>query len=322
MRKYSQINIFILAVTVLLSLSIDIISCHPKKLKTLETGVWISVQGAYDADLSPDGKYLVFTDSMIGRNWKEDLYLYSVQTGERTIMHQNTFWDGEARWSPDGKQIVFTTDMLGLKNLSLYSYSDSSVREITTGGACHPCWSPSGKQVVFVSDRTRYPELWILDIEGLTLRQITNFEEDVATPAWAPDNSRIIFCLKKGSQWDLWQIPLPNGNPSPLFQTVQNECYPRWSKSGKYLTFCSFMPDAKQDVQSCKIWVTKNEAGRFPTEVVKVLETDEPGHKLFYPSFTVDEKFIIFSSNQAEYRWDTGFIDLSKKLKPEKENQY
>jgi len=246
MRDISHIRFGILFSLTLLFSVLILNSCVPQKLQSLEPGVWISIEGGYDADFSPDGEYLVFTESVKGMNWKEDLILYSIQSGERTRLNQNSFWDGEARWQPGGENIVYTMDTVGLKNLFLYSVDNDSSEELTKAEAYHPTWSPSGKQLVFVSSRSRYPELWLFDIETQVFRQLTNFKKEVATPAWSPDNSCIVFCLSTDGQWDLWQLTLQDGKAKPLFETVQNECYPRWSKSGRFLAFCSFLPDAKK----------------------------------------------------------------------------
>ncbi|MBN2382397.1 PD40 domain-containing protein [bacterium] len=290
-------------------------SCiSPTKLAKLEPGIWISIEGGYDADFSPDGNSLVYTESVKGMNWKEDIILYSLQTGQKTRLSSNVFWDGEARWQPGGEHIVYTTETVGHKTLFLYSVKDGSTVELSESEAYHPCWSPTGRQLVFVNSSSRFAELWLYDLDTQVYRQLTDFEKEVATPAWSPDNSKIVFCLKTDDQWDLWQITLPEFEPQLLFKTIQNECYPRWSSSGRYLAFCSFVPDAKANVRQCKIWIATREGQTFPAKVSLLLEAKESGQKFFYPSFSPDDKFLVFSTNQSQYRWDLGFVDLDKRL--------
>ena len=215
MRDISRISVIVIILSVLLLLPIVMVSCYPKKIQTLDPGVWISIQGGYDADFSPDGNYLVFTDSMVGRNWKEELYLYTIQTGDRKVLTKNSFWDGEARWSPDGTTIVFTTDMMGLKNISFFPLPDGPPHEIISGGAYHPSWSPSGKQLVFVSARSRYPEWSMYSMRCLLFSSSISARPYSANPQRHVGHSH--YC-------SFWRLSFPPSDSKPSSSWASCAC--------------------------------------------------------------------------------------------------
>lgn len=286
--------------------------CTKKKIDKLQPGVWISIENGYDGAFSPDGKAVVYTHSVKGRPWKEDLWMYSMSKGTREPLLRNIFWDGEARFSPDGKLLIFTSDVVHLKNLNIMAFPDGEPQEITKAGAKHPCWSPDGKKVIFISDRSGYPEIWQLTLESMIFNKLTELEKNIATPVWAPDNSGIVFSLFTGQQWDLWFLSFSESRVFPLFNTLRHEAYPCFSQSGRFAAFCSFTDSGEEGQKPSQIWLVPWQNGRVDGEAMLVAEASEPGEKLFYPQFSPDESLLLFSSNRKGYRWDTGFISLKK----------
>jgi TolB protein len=52
-------------------------------------------------------------------------------------------------------------------------------------GNFDPTWSPDGKQIAFVSIRSGAPELWMVNVDGSNLRQLTSAGQTVRFPFWS-----------------------------------------------------------------------------------------------------------------------------------------
>jgi Tol biopolymer transport system component/imidazolonepropionase-like amidohydrolase len=93
--------------------------------------------------------------------------------------------------SPDGKWIIF--DLLGDIYLMPSTGGDAN---LLTGGPAYdvqPRFSPDGRKIAFTSDRDGIDNLWIMDIDGKNLKQITKEKErQVNNPVWTPDGMYLV----------------------------------------------------------------------------------------------------------------------------------
>jgi len=62
----------------------------------------------HDQAFSPDGLWLAFSMSAVGR--RRDLYLYDIATGKLTRLGDGSGIDANPAWSPDGKYLYFTSN--------------------------------------------------------------------------------------------------------------------------------------------------------------------------------------------------------------------
>lgn len=51
-------------------------------------------------------------------------------------------------------------------------------------GNIDPAWSPDGKQIAFASTRTGNSEIWVVNVDGTNLRQVTNAGQRIRYPYW------------------------------------------------------------------------------------------------------------------------------------------
>jgi TolB protein len=103
-------------------------------------------------------------------------------------------------WSPDSRTLAIVsseersscTDWSNkvLENTDIYLLDVESGKShplLTDGitGNIHPTWSPDGKQIAFVSIRSGAPELWVVNVDGSDLRQLTSAGQPVRFPLWS-----------------------------------------------------------------------------------------------------------------------------------------
>lgn len=108
-------------------------------------------------------------------------------------------------------------------------------------GSCFsPAVSPDGKKVAMVLDMSGSPNLWVSDIDGGNLKQLTFGRDDVSSPGWAPNSQELVFSTRSGRA-SLTKININGGSPKKL-RVFGGDIYgnltePDWSPDGKAIIF-------------------------------------------------------------------------------------
>lgn len=103
------------------------------------------------------------------------------------------------------------------------------------GGDAWPAVSPDGRQIAwtrFVSKAGQshgHPELFVMDLDGGNVRQITHTESGATMPSWAPDGQRLAF--EGGGLSEVWL-------DGTGMRTLEREASrPAWSPGGTHIAF-------------------------------------------------------------------------------------
>ncbi len=103
---------------------------------------------------------------------------------------------GETTWSsldvsPDGKHLVF--DALG--DIFIVDATGGEAQALTQDFAwnIHPTFSPDGKRIAFISDRSGLSNIWVMNVDGSGLKQISQESKHlIHSPKWSPDGDYIV----------------------------------------------------------------------------------------------------------------------------------
>jgi hypothetical protein len=89
-----------------------------------------------------------------------------------------------ASWSPAGPTIAFSS--LAEPSVSVVDADHGAVRQLaaTNGSTCCPVWSPDGSDLLVQRGPGQSRDLWITDLDGEALRQVTHEAGDYFGAAW------------------------------------------------------------------------------------------------------------------------------------------
>ena len=100
-----------------------------------------------------------------------------------------------------------------------------------------PSISPDGRKIAFESNRNGNLEIWVCDVDGSNVLQLTSFGVVAGTPRWSPDGDRIAFDSRLGGQSNLYTVDPAGGIPVKLTIDVSDNSQPSWSPDGKWIYF-------------------------------------------------------------------------------------
>src|SRR2546426_871291 len=173
----------------------------------------------YNASLSPDGHWIVFTSERAGSG-QADIYRVRPDGSGLERLTDDPALDDQGALSPDGHSLAFvSTRGAGVANLWVLDLKTRQARNLTgrtlpavegnLKGAFRPSWSPDGRWIAFTSDR-HYPfrphrepapgwehpqelSIYIIQADGQGLRRLTMAGVTTGSPKWSPDGRRIVF---------------------------------------------------------------------------------------------------------------------------------
>ncbi len=112
-------------------------------------------------------------------------------------------------------------------------------------GAWYPTFSPDGTKIAFGNDADGDDEIYVINVDGTNLQQLTNNRSHDYGPDWSPDGtkiafSRIRFGTRNGqfaSNGEVYVMSPDGSNQTRLTRHGNDDFYPIWPPDGSQIVF-------------------------------------------------------------------------------------
>jgi Tol biopolymer transport system component len=174
---------------------------------------------AADADVSPDGRTLVFT---VQRADRRELAMAPLapafQFTPATVSSAPDVHFGSPRWSPDGTLIAAERRLRGgHSEIVIVDSASGAVRLLVpTGRNAGPVWSPDGSTIFFAAALDDEPfQILSVAASGGDVRKLEGTGRSAHSPALSPDGSSLAFVGYTADGYDIFTLPLKNARWTP-----------------------------------------------------------------------------------------------------------
>jgi dipeptidyl aminopeptidase/acylaminoacyl peptidase len=207
---------------------------------------YLNVRGVSDAQLSPDGRELLFITSTTGQ---PQLWITPVRADGPGAPRQITFGANRvqfARWSPNGRWIAYGTDRGGNERTQFFLLSPDGTqeRELTPADdyfRLFSGWSPAGSRIAYVSNERNGEDfdLYVMDLDAGgrpgAPRMVMQGAGNLGVEAWRPDGGAVVLSQGRGeADNDLFLLDLATRKLDTLFIPAQMSSYRgiQWTPDG------------------------------------------------------------------------------------------
>lgn len=183
---------------------------------------------------APDGSRFVYTSF---RSQFPDVYLVSLDTGERKCIANYPGLNSSAAFSPDGREVALILSKDGNPDLYIKDLAGGALTRLTStrrASEASPAWSPDGNQIVFVSDRAGTPQLYLMDRSGGEPKRLTSRGSQNVDPDWGA-NGYIAYCSYVGGSYQICVMKPATLEFTQVTREDANYEDPSWAPDGRHI---------------------------------------------------------------------------------------
>ena len=160
--------------------------------------------------------------------------------------------------SPDGKQIIFARHVpeTGLDEIWLMHRNGTRQHRLIDTKGWDPTWSPDGKQVLFASDRGGSTQLWVVGVDGTSLRKVSDLPAIRGRSDWSPDGRYIV--TDSGGSWEheVYLMNSDGSNAHRISPPGGNSQGASFSPDSEWVAFTAYF-DHPADPDGCEIYIMR-----------------------------------------------------------------
>ena len=184
---------------------------------------------------SPDGRKVVFT--RFNTEYSVDIYVVGAdgRNQQQLTAASGTSRNYLAVWSPEDNKIAFVSDRDGNSEIYVMDGNGANQRQLTaTSGttldsssiySSNPWFTPDGRQLVFASNRDGDAEIFIMNLDGSGIKQLTMNLADDADPQFAPGCDKIFFVSDRDGDDEIFSMKTDGTNQQQLTSNANDDWF-------------------------------------------------------------------------------------------------
>jgi Tol biopolymer transport system component len=212
---------------------------------------------------SPDGTRIAYT---VRRDGKEEIHV--IDRDEKSDHKVTDAADYFSRaWSPDGAWITY--DVLSGGNWQIgFMKADGTEQHLLPGGGSSqdPAWSTDSRRILFTSNREGKDAVYLFDVEGSSLKRLTDLTARNFNAAFAQAGHDICFASERDGRMELYTMKDDGSNQRPILERGAPNLNFSFSPDGQFIAFDS---EREDEYQICVVGIdgrdlhqlTRNDAG-------------------------------------------------------------
>ncbi|HUI76572.1 MAG TPA: hypothetical protein VLY24_01620 [Bryobacteraceae bacterium] len=239
--------------------------------------------------------------------------------------------NAEAYWAPDGKRIIFQTTRppYSCDQIFIMNADGSNQHLVSTGKGRTTCgyFLPDNKHIIYASthlaadacpappDRSKgyvwgiFPgyDIFLATDDGKIEKRLTDTPGYDAEGTINFKSGQIVYTSLSSGDLELWTMRPDGSQKKQLTRTAGYDGGPVFSHDGKKLVWRAHHPKTPQDMERYKSLLADNLTAPMKMELMVADADGSHAHEItnfgcasFAPTFTPDDKRILFASNKHE----------------------
>lgn len=194
--------------------------------------------------MSHDKKKIVY--SLIDfkkRKRNIDLYLMDLESGESTVISNQSGLNTGAVFLPGDKEIALTLSQKGNADIFVMDLKTKALRALTTSKAedVDPAFSADGSKFTFLSDRSGKAMVYTASPTAAekNVTRVSFVGQFNATPRFSPLGDEIAFASWVDNRFDIYRMSSDSNKLERLTKSFGSNEDPSYSRDGKFILFSS-----------------------------------------------------------------------------------
>lgn len=202
----------------------------------------------------------------------------------RKVLVQDLNYNILPRWAPDGKSFLYTANGQKGNHIMRYDFATGAItpvakyKGISSGGS----WDKSAQQIVVTISKNGNPDLYVVNLKGKILRQLTRRSSIETSAHWSPNGKNILFASNRSGGVQVYKTDLTTKSVSRLTFEGNYNSEPQWNLDGTYIVYSGRVNGVLQ------IFLM-NRNGEFNRQLTKGYTSAD------HPSWSPDGRQIVFT---------------------------
>lgn len=190
---------------------------------------------------SPDGREIAYVSF---EKKRAQVFIVSVETGQRRLVTDFSGINGAPAWSPDGKQLVVVLSKSGAPKIYSVELSSGQMKQLTFGNAIdtEPRFASDGKSLLFTSGRGGAPQVYQLNLGDGVVKRMTFEGNYNARASYTPDLKNMVMLHREDKNFNIGVQALDTGRVTMLTDSGADES-PSVAPNGRFVIYATHVRD-------------------------------------------------------------------------------